>query len=65
LSPKEKECRRKFISEKLETAEDYHQNYFEKNQTAPYCNFIIAPKIQKLLERYGKDIKDDYKRKDY
>src|SRR5258708_1228607 len=35
-------------------AEDYHKNYFDRNQDAPYCNFVIDPKIHKLLEKYGK-----------
>lgn len=42
-------------------AEDYHKNYFDKNQNAPYCNVIISPKIHKLLEKYGNDVKDEYK----
>ncbi|MGJ8653993.1 MAG: peptide-methionine (S)-S-oxide reductase MsrA [Opitutaceae bacterium] len=29
-------------------AEDYHQNYYRLNQTAPYCQMIIRPKLQKL-----------------
>ncbi len=41
-------------------AEDYHKNYFDRNQGAAYCNVIIAPKIHKLLEKYGKDVKDEY-----
>lgn len=31
-------------------AEDYHQQYYEKNSYAPYCRFIIAPKIRKMQE---------------
>ncbi len=42
-------------------AEDYHKNYFDRNQDAPYCNFVIDPKIHKLLEKYGKDVKEEYK----
>jgi peptide-methionine (S)-S-oxide reductase len=38
-------------------AEDYHKNYFERNQDAPYCNYVIAPKIKKLLEEYGQLVK--------
>jgi len=41
-------------------AESYHQNYFENNQNAPYCMFVISPKIQKLLKEYGKDVKEEY-----
>jgi peptide-methionine (S)-S-oxide reductase len=41
-------------------AEDYHKNYFDRNSDASYCNFVIAPKIQKLLEKYSKDVKEEY-----
>lgn len=29
-------------------AEDYHQDYFELNQSAPYCQRVIQPKLEKL-----------------
>ncbi len=29
-------------------AEDYHQNYFTKNPTNSYCNYVILPKLDKL-----------------
>ena len=32
-------------------AEGYHQDYFDNNPNAPYCTFIIAPKINKLREK--------------
>jgi peptide-methionine (S)-S-oxide reductase len=42
-------------------AEDYHKNYYEEHQDAPYCDFVIDPKIRKLLQQYGNDVKDEYK----
>lgn len=29
-------------------AEGYHQDYYDKNPTAGYCTFVIAPKLQKM-----------------
>ena len=29
-------------------AEDYHQDYYKNNKTAPYCMFVIKPKLDKL-----------------
>jgi len=29
-------------------AEDYHQDYFNRNQFAPYCQVVIQPKLDKL-----------------
>ena len=29
-------------------AEDYHQDYYNNNKNAPYCSFIITPKLKKL-----------------
>jgi len=31
-------------------AEDYHQNYFEKNPSNPYCVYVISPKVEKFLK---------------
>jgi peptide-methionine (S)-S-oxide reductase len=39
-------------------AEDYHQNYYNNNKRAPYCTFVIGPKLEKFEkvfgEKYGK-----------
>ena len=41
-------------------AEDYHKEYYENNRNAPYCSFVIDPKIQKLLQKYSDKIKQEY-----
>ena len=38
-------------------AEEYHKNYYEKNSNEPYCSFVISPKIRKLSQKYGDEIK--------
>lgn len=32
-------------------AEEYHQDYFNKNPSAPYCTLVIRPKLQKFEKR--------------
>ncbi len=34
-------------------AEDYHQNYFNDNSQQPYCQFVVAPKVQKAMIKFG------------
>ena len=29
-------------------AETYHQDYYENNKYAPYCSYVISPKVEKL-----------------
>ena len=42
-------------------AEDYHRDYYDNHQDAPYCNYVIDPKIHKLLQLYGSDVIEKYK----
>jgi peptide-methionine (S)-S-oxide reductase len=44
-------------------AENYHEDYYDKNRNLPYCTYIIDPKIQKLMQRYGKDVKEEYQQR--
>lgn len=37
-------------------AEDYHQSYFRKHPDAPYCVYVISPKLQKL-EKHSAQLK--------
>ena len=46
--------------EPLETfyrAEDYHQNYFDKNPDQPYCQVVVAPKVAKARQKYAHRLK--------
>ncbi len=36
---------------KFYKAEDYHQQYYDNNSNAGYCQVVIAPKLQKLEHR--------------
>lgn len=33
-------------------AEDYHQDYFEKNPSQPYCSAVVAPKVSKFRKLF-------------
>jgi peptide-methionine (S)-S-oxide reductase len=45
---------------KFYVAEDYHKNYYDEHQDAPYCRFVIDPKIHKLFKHYGDSLKAEY-----
>src|SRR3989344_2304588 len=38
-------------------AEEYHRNYFKENASAPYCQLIIVPKIEKVKKRFAERVK--------
>jgi peptide-methionine (S)-S-oxide reductase len=33
-------------------AEGYHQGYFERNGSQPYCQFVVAPKVAKFRKEF-------------
>ena len=38
---------------KFYPAEAYHRDFYEKNQNQGYCQVIIAPKLQKVQEKFA------------
>ena len=40
------------------TAENYHQNYYENNPNAGYCQVVIAPKIKKFKQDFSHLLKE-------
>ncbi|MFA8299045.1 MAG: peptide-methionine (S)-S-oxide reductase MsrA [Hyphomicrobiales bacterium] len=42
---------------KFYVAENYHQDYYENNKNAPYCTYVIQPKIDKFRKVFGDKLK--------
>jgi peptide-methionine (S)-S-oxide reductase len=38
-------------------AESYHQNYYKTNTSAPYCQLVIEPKLEKVKKRFAELLK--------
>jgi peptide-methionine (S)-S-oxide reductase len=38
-------------------AESYHHDYFERNPQAPYCAFVVAPKVAKFRRAFAARLK--------
>jgi peptide-methionine (S)-S-oxide reductase len=38
-------------------AEDYHQNYYALNSNAPYCTYVIQPKLEKFKKVFKEKLK--------
>jgi peptide-methionine (S)-S-oxide reductase len=39
-------------------AEDYHQDYYSLNQSQPYCQIVITPKIDKFRKKFHEKLKE-------
>lgn len=40
-------------------AEEYHQDYYDRNRDQGYCQVIIDPKIKKLKEKFSEYLKQE------
>lgn len=38
-------------------AEDYHINYFARNKNQPYCQYVVAPKVEKFRKVFKDKMK--------
>ena len=38
-------------------AEDYHQEYFERNPGQPYCSYVVEPKVAKFRKHFMEKLK--------
>ena len=43
--------------DKFYQAEEYHQNYFERNPNEGYCRVVIAPKVVKFRKQFQEKLK--------
>jgi peptide-methionine (S)-S-oxide reductase len=43
-------------------AEDYHKDYYERNRSQSYCQYVIDPKVRKLLKEYSSELKEEHAR---
>jgi peptide-methionine (S)-S-oxide reductase len=39
-------------------ADDYHKEYYRRNQTQPYCQIVISPKLAKFRKKYASRLKE-------
>jgi peptide-methionine (S)-S-oxide reductase len=45
------------MATKFYEAEDYHQNYYNQNQTQGYCSYVITPKVEKVRKLFKDKLK--------
>jgi methionine-S-sulfoxide reductase len=43
-------------------AESYHNDYYNRNQDAPYCQVVINPKLEKVQKKFADLLKEVYKK---
>lgn len=42
---------------KFYPAEDYHNDYFERNPGQPYCQAVVSPKVSKFRQKFAAKLK--------
>lgn len=47
--------------DKFYEAEDYHKNYYKNNSSAPYCQIVINPKLEKIQEKFSQLLNNNSK----
>ena len=45
--------------EKFYIAEDYHINYYARNKTQGYCQFVVTPKLEKFKKIFKDQLKNE------
>jgi len=58
----EKLWKKKFVTQLVPfstffPAEEYHQDYFRRNPSGGYCQFVIAPKVAKFRSHFAERLK--------
>lgn len=48
------------LEDNFYAAEDYHTDYYELNQSQPYCSAVVAPKLQKFHETFQSIMKTEF-----
>lgn len=43
--------------EKFYEAENYHREYYKNNSSAPYCEVVINPKLEKVKQKFAELLK--------
>ncbi|MDO8453037.1 MAG: peptide-methionine (S)-S-oxide reductase MsrA [Sulfurimonas sp.] len=61
ISKAQESFRDKIVTEvsvlsKVFPAEDYHQNYFQRNPSQGYCQAVIVPKLQKFMTNFPQNL---------